>query len=214
MISRKSDLWQKQQYINLYHKQAPKNFLKSKRNQFQNNPLENNVKRVPAKSSTLFSGGLFWRQLRFGRNCSTLFSGGLFWRQLRFGGNHNKKINTTTQLYRLRFGRNWPHIIFRLIVLEGSSDMAETTTKKLTTVLYTKYVNNTKNYFPTEPNKLTQYFFSVIIFSGHNFINKETCQKTQLIIFIFQNMKYGDIREHLPKKLTQSFISFPNFSQS
>jgi len=37
----------------------------------------------------------------------------------------------------------------------GSSDMAETTTKKLTTVLYTKYVNNTKNYFPTEPNKLT-----------------------------------------------------------
>ena len=37
----------------------------------------------------------------------------------------------------------------------GSSDMAETTTKKLATVLYTKYVNNTKNYFPTEPNKLT-----------------------------------------------------------
>jgi hypothetical protein len=36
-----------------------------------------------------------------------------------------------------------------------SSDMAETTTKKLTTVLYTNYVNNTKNYFPTEPNKLT-----------------------------------------------------------
>ncbi len=37
----------------------------------------------------------------------------------------------------------------------GSSDMAETTTKKLTTVLYTKYVNNTKNYFPTESNKVT-----------------------------------------------------------
>ncbi len=76
--------------------------------------------------TTLFSGGLFWRKLRFGRNwfhiifqrivleaaqiwqvlaphyfpadCfggssdlagtgSTLFSGGLFWRQLRFGGN-------------------------------------------------------------------------------------------------------------------------------
>jgi hypothetical protein len=37
----------------------------------------------------------------------------------------------------------------------GSSDMAETTTKKLTTVLYTKYVNNTKHYFPAEPNKLT-----------------------------------------------------------
>ncbi len=57
--------------------------------------------------STLFSGGLFWRQLRFGENWlhiiflvdwfgggsdlvgtgSTLFSSGLFWRQLRFGGN-------------------------------------------------------------------------------------------------------------------------------
>ncbi len=82
--------------------------------------------------STLFTGGLFWRQLRFGRNwlhiifrwivleatqiwlemapyyfladCfeggsdlvgtgTTLFSGGLFWRQFRFG-------------------RNWLHIIF------------------------------------------------------------------------------------------------------
>jgi hypothetical protein len=27
---------------------------------------------------------------------STLFSGGLFWRQFRFGGNHNKRTNTTT----------------------------------------------------------------------------------------------------------------------
>ncbi len=41
----------------------------------------------------------------------------------------------------------------------GSSDMAETTTKKLTSVLYTKYVNNTKNYFPTEPNKQHSTFF-------------------------------------------------------
>jgi hypothetical protein len=47
---------------------------------------------------------------------STLFSGGLFLRQLRYGGNNKKK---------------------------------------LTPVLYTKYVNNTKNYFPTKPNKLT-----------------------------------------------------------
>jgi hypothetical protein len=75
----------------LYLKRAPKKLLKSKKNQSQNNPLENNVKRVPAKSSTLFSGRLFWMQLRFGRNCSTLFSSGLFWRQLRFGGNHSKK---------------------------------------------------------------------------------------------------------------------------
>jgi hypothetical protein len=90
--------------------------------------------------STLFSGGLFWRQLRFGRNwlhiifqwivlkaahiwwelaphyfwvdCfegsshsagtgSTFFWGGLFWRQLRFG-------------------RNWLHIIFMWIVLEAA----------------------------------------------------------------------------------------------
>ncbi len=86
-----------------------------------------------------------------------------------------------------------PHY-FPVDCFGGSSDMAETTTKKLTTVMYTKYVNNTKNYFPTEPNKLTQYFFfPAVFFSGHNFINEETCQKTQLIIFIFQNMKYGDI---------------------
>jgi hypothetical protein len=89
---------------------------------------------------TLFSGGLFWMQLRFGENwlhiifwwifldaaqiwqelaphyfladCfggssdlvetgSILFSGGLFWRQLRFG-------------------RNWLHIIFCQIVLEAA----------------------------------------------------------------------------------------------
>ncbi len=34
------------------------------------------------------------------------------------------------------------------------------TTKKWhnrTTVLYTKYLRNTKNYFPTEPKKLTQH---------------------------------------------------------
>ncbi len=87
--------------------------------------------------------------------------------------------------------------------------MAGTTTKKLTTVLYTKYVRNTKNYFPTEPKKLSQYlFFPVVIFSGHNFIDKETCQKIQLIIFIFRNMKYGDTREHWPKKLTQ-YLFFP-----
>jgi hypothetical protein len=82
--------------------------------------------------STLFSGRLFWRQLRFGgnwlhiifwrivleadqiwrepqqkkltqpHNCagsdlvgtdSTLFSGRMFWSQLRYGGNLNKKID-------------------------------------------------------------------------------------------------------------------------
>ncbi len=48
-----------------------------------------------------------------------------------------------------------PHYFPADCLFGGSSDMAETTTKKLTTVLYTKYVNNTKNYFPIEPNKLT-----------------------------------------------------------
>jgi hypothetical protein len=51
---------------------------------------------------------------------STLFSGGLFWRQIRFGGNHNKKTDTTAQLYRLRFDGNWLHIIFWRIVLEAA----------------------------------------------------------------------------------------------
>jgi hypothetical protein len=38
---------------------VPKKLLKSKRNRSQNNPLENNVKRVPAKSSTLFPADCF-----------------------------------------------------------------------------------------------------------------------------------------------------------
>ena len=84
---------------------------------FQNNPPENNVERVPTKTSTTFSKRLFWRQLRF--------------------------------------GGNWLHIIFRRIVLEAAQIWRKQQQQKLTTVLYTKYVNNTKNYFPTEPNKLT-----------------------------------------------------------
>ncbi len=62
---------------------------------------------LAGSGSTIFSGRLFWRQLRFGRNWlhiiyrrivfgggsdfvgtgSKLFSSRLFWRQLRFGGN-------------------------------------------------------------------------------------------------------------------------------
>jgi hypothetical protein len=72
----------------------------------------------------------------------------LFWRQLRFGGNHKKKTNTTTLLYRLRFGWELAPHYFPAECFGGSLDMAETTTKKLTTVLYTKYVNNTKNISP------------------------------------------------------------------
>jgi hypothetical protein len=138
--------------------------LRPKKKKSKNTPPENNVVPVPAKiwrelaqyyfladcfggssdlagtGSTLFSGGLFWRQLRFRGNwlliifqrivleaaqiwqelalhyfladCfgggsdlagigSTLFSGRLFWRQLRFG-------------------ENWLQIIFCRIVLEAA----------------------------------------------------------------------------------------------
>ncbi len=51
--------------------------------------------------STLFSGGLAWRQLNLAGTGSTLFSGRLFWGQLRFSG-------------------NWLHIIFRWIGLEAA----------------------------------------------------------------------------------------------
>jgi hypothetical protein len=102
----------------LYLKQAPKKLLKSKRNQSQNNPLENNVKRVPAKSSTLFSGELFWRQLRFGGNC--YFPADFFGGSSDLAGTTTTKTDTTTQLYRLIFGGNWLHIIFRRIVLEAA----------------------------------------------------------------------------------------------
>ncbi len=37
--------------------------------------------------STLFSGELFWRQLRFGGNAPHYFPADCFWRQHRFGGN-------------------------------------------------------------------------------------------------------------------------------
>ncbi len=34
---------------------------------------------------------------------------------------------------------------------------------KNTTVLYTKYVRNTKNYFPPEPKKLTQHHNCMVL---------------------------------------------------
>jgi hypothetical protein len=71
---------------------------------------------------------------------STLFSGGLFWRQLRFGGNWHYIIFRwivleAAQIWQelalhyflaecfrrqLRFGGNWLYIIFRQIVLEAA----------------------------------------------------------------------------------------------
>jgi hypothetical protein len=110
----------------------------SKKNQSQNNPQENNVVPVPAKSQItccpfgrnwlhiisrriVLEAAQIWWELAshyFPADCfggssdlavtgSTLFSGRLFWRQLRFG-------------------ENWHHIIFRWIVFGGSSDLAGT----------------------------------------------------------------------------------------
>ncbi len=135
-------------------KTSAKKLIKSKRNQFQNNPLENNVEQVPAKSSTLFSGRLFWRQLRFGGNWfhiifrRIVLEAAQIWWEPQQKNQHNH-TTVPAQIWR----ELAPHY-FLAYCFGGSSDMAETTTKKLTTVLYTKYVNNTKNYFPTEPNKL------------------------------------------------------------
>jgi hypothetical protein len=106
--------------------------------------------------STLFSGGLFLRQLRFGGNwlniifrrivldsaqirqelaphyfpadCfadlagtgSTLFSRGLFLRQLRFGGNWLHIVFRRIVHRQLRFGGKWLHIIFWRIVSKAA----------------------------------------------------------------------------------------------
>ena len=129
--------------------------------------------------STLFTGGLFWRQLRLGRNWLHIIyrRNDLETAQIRRNSqqkNRHNHITVPAQIWR----ELAPHY-FLADCFGGSSDMAEITTNKVTTVLYTKYVRNTKNCFPTEPNKLTLYFFfPAIIFSGHNFINKETCQKS------------------------------------
>jgi hypothetical protein len=45
-----------------------------------------------------FPADCFGGSSDFAGTGSTLFSGGLFWRQLRFGGNHNNKTDTTAQL--------------------------------------------------------------------------------------------------------------------
>ncbi len=90
--------------------------------------------------STLFSGGLFWRQLRFGRNwLLTIFGRIVFeeaqiWQELAphyfpvdcFGG-ISDLAGTGTTLFsgrlfwrQLRFDRTWLHIIFWRIVLEAA----------------------------------------------------------------------------------------------
>ncbi len=71
--------------------------------------------------STIFSGGLFWRQLRFGRN----------WHHFIFHRIVLKAAQIRWELAphyypadfflrQLRFGGNWLHIIFRRIVFEAA----------------------------------------------------------------------------------------------
>ncbi len=92
--------------------------------------------------STLFSGRLFWRQLRFGENWlhitfrRILLEAAQIWQELAphyfpvdcFGGSSDL-VGTGTKLFsgrlfwrQLRFGGNWHHII----VFGGSSDLAGT----------------------------------------------------------------------------------------
>jgi hypothetical protein len=104
------------------------------------------VERVPTKASTLFFERLFWRQLRFGGNWLLIIfrrivlEAAQIWQEPQQKNRHNH-ITVPAQIW-------WelaPHY-FPADCFGGSSDMVETTTKKLTTVLYTKYVNNTKTY--------------------------------------------------------------------
>jgi hypothetical protein len=124
---------------------VPKKLLKSKRNRSQNNLLENNVRQVPSKSSTLFSGRLFleaakiWQELFHIIFWQIVLEAAQIWREPQQKNWHNH-TTVPAQIWR----ELAPHY-FPADCYGGSSDMAKTTTKKLTTVLYTKYVNNIKN---------------------------------------------------------------------
>ncbi len=92
----------------------------------------------------LFSGGLFWRQLRFGGNWlhiifrRIVLVGAQIKRELAphyfptdcFGGRSDLEGTGSTlfsnRLFwrQLKFGRNWLHIIFRRIVLEIWRELA------------------------------------------------------------------------------------------
>jgi hypothetical protein len=87
--------------------------------------------------STLFSSGLFWRQLKFGGNWLHIIfqrivsEAAQIWRELAphyfptdcFGGSSNLE-GTGSTLFSgglfWKFGGNWLHIIFRRIVLEAA----------------------------------------------------------------------------------------------
>ncbi len=92
---------------------------------------------LEGSSSTLFSGRLFWRQLKFGGSWLHIIFWWIFfkiWRELAphyfpadcFGGSSNL-VGTGSTLFsdrlfcrQLKFGGNWLHIIFRQIVLEAA----------------------------------------------------------------------------------------------
>ncbi len=103
-------------------------------------------------------------------NGSTLFSGGLFLRWLRFG-------------------RNWLHIIFRRIVLEATQIWRELALQ----------------YFPADCFGGCSDLAGTgsTLFSGGLFWRQLRFGGDwlhiifwQIVLFIFQNMRYGDTREH------------------
>jgi hypothetical protein len=112
----------------LYLKQAPKKLLKSKRNRSQNNPPENNVEPVPAKSSTLFLADCFGGSSDLVGTVPHYFPADCF-------GGSSDLAGTTTK------NPTQPHYctgsdlegtgstLFSGGLFGGSSDMAETTTK-------------------------------------------------------------------------------------
>ncbi len=169
------------------------------------------MERVPAKASTLFSERLFWRQLRFSGNWLHIIFRRIvleavqIWREPQQKNQHNH-MTVPAQIWRELAPHYFPADCFW-----GSSDMAETATKKLTTVLYTKYVNNNKNYFPTEPNKLTQDFFPQWVLFGNSNKVLDIFEK-QLWLYgcrSIQSKKYDKIILRFNKKLCIKLAFLP-----
>jgi hypothetical protein len=159
--------------------------------------------------STFFSGGLFWRQLRFGGNwlhiifrwivleatqiwrelaphyfpvdCfggssdsagtgSTLFSGGLFWRWLRFGGNCLHIIFRWIVLEAAEIWRELASHFFPVDCFGGRSDLAGTGSKLFSGRLFWR------------PLRFGGNWLHIIFW--------------QIVLLIFQNKIYGDTQEH------------------
>ena len=111
-------------------KTSAKKLLESKRNRSQNNPLENNVKRGPAKSSR-FSTWIESSQYFLPNGCNHKAVENLY---------IFEKILCT----RRKFGFN------KKICTKSTFPPQQQKWHTHTMVLYTKYVRNTKNYFPPD----------------------------------------------------------------